>query len=218
MQEASMEITHFAMDERDRSKGDEKLYVKFFVQPLQNRTKSIEAGRPIFEEKTFIQIMVPGDKDNIVTREIRENDKRRFPKQWAAYENDRSELIEGTPLEQWPHLSVAQVEELKYFNIRTVEQLAGVSDSASQNFMGIQVLKARAQEFLEASKENVSLASLQEELKDRDAKIAAQDLAISQMAEDMAKLRASLDKSVEEELPNSLTIPEEDGDGEVSDS
>ncbi len=169
--EADFEMTEQAMREHNRYRGDENLYVKFFTHPLENREKSLEAGRPIFIDAEFINIMVPGDKSNVIIRQVREKDKERFPRQYAAYRNQEEELIEGTPLEQWGFLTAARCEEMKFFNIRTVEQLANLSDANAQKFMGVQRLKKSAQEYLEAKKTDAPVLQLQEELAKRDVNI-----------------------------------------------
>ncbi len=188
--EASMELTQFAMEEHNRSKGDENLYVRFFTAPIQNKQKSAEAGRPIFEDKEMIQIMVPGSKDNIVVREIRKgHDDVRFPKQWAAFQNSEKEIVEGTPLAQWPIMSASQVEELKYFGIRTIEQLKEVPDSTAQNFMGLQTLKQKAADWLAYVEETKEVSVLQADLEERDEKIAALESQMSEMIAEMKELR-----------------------------
>lgn len=187
--EADYGLTEFAIDESSRHKGDEHLYVKFFVHPQQDKEKSLEEGRPIFEDKEFITIMVPGDKDNIVTREIRPGDTERFPKQYAAFQNDNQELIEGTPLHKWPLVTSAQVEELKFFNIRTVEQLANIADSTAQKFMGVQLLKGRAKEYIDAAKDAAPVAILQGELEKRDETIAGLSASMEEMQKELAKLK-----------------------------
>jgi hypothetical protein len=188
--EASMELTQFAMDEHNRHKGDENLYVRFFTAPVQNKQKSAEEGRPIFEDKTMIQIMVPGSKDNVVMREVRPGyDDRRFPKQWAAYQNSEKEVVEGTPLSQWPQMSASQVEELKYFGIRTVEQLKEVPDSTAQNFRGLQSLKTKAADWLAFVNETKDVSALQAELETRDEKIAALESTVAEMAAELKAMR-----------------------------
>lgn len=186
--EADFAMTEQAMREHDRYRGDENLYVKFFTQPLENREKSLEEGRPIYEDAEFISIMVPGDKDNIVVRTIRPEDLTRFPRHYAAYKNNQEELNEGTPLERWGFITMAQAEELKFFHISTVEQLANVSDSNAQKFMGIQLLKKRAQEFIEASKGDAPTLQLQEKLSKSDAKINELEIIVLALQKRLTKL------------------------------
>ena len=172
LQEAGFDITASALgDQSNRYLGDEKLFVKFLIQPKQNGKKSAKAGRPIFEDTEYVTIMVPGDKSSIVIRPCDQRDKDRFPKQYQAFKNNEGDVLEGTPLEAWPGLSRSQVEELKYFNIRTVEQLATLNDSQSQKFMGISVLKKRAADFLDAAEGNAVTERLNLELEERDNEI-----------------------------------------------
>lgn len=148
--------------------GDETLLVKFENRPYHDQTKSAEAGRPIFVEKPYIIIMQPGNKDSIIARPAREADKHRFPEHWRKFETRQNEdHIEGTLLSQWPALTRAQVEELKFLNVHTLEQLVGMSDSNAQGIMGIQGLKSKAKAYLEAA----SIQSAAEELAARDARI-----------------------------------------------
>ena len=188
--EADFGLTEYAMNEHNRHKGDENLYVKFFVHPLQNKEKTLEEGRPIFEDREFVSIMVPGDKHNIVTREARKADFQRFPKQYQAFKTDNDELLDGTPLDKWPLITPAQTLEMKYFNIRTVEQLAGLNDSTAQQFMGINLLRDRAKEYLVAAKDAAPVTQLQGELAKRDETISSLEAAMDAMQKDMKKLKA----------------------------
>jgi hypothetical protein len=188
VQEADFGMTQEAMREHDRHRGDENLYVQFFTHPMQDKAKTLAEGRPIFVDAEYVRIMVPGDKGNVIMRSVREDDKRRFPKQYQAFKNDEAEIIEGTPLERWNFVSAAQVEELKYFGIRSVEQLANVSDTNAQKFMGINLLKQKAKEYIEATSSGAPIAQLQEELSQRDSRISEQDETIANLLERLEAL------------------------------
>src|SRR6266481_6333615 len=57
------------------------------------------AGRPIFDEVEHIRIIAPGGKDNINDRPVTLADKRRFPRQYAAFKAGQSQIAaSGTPL------------------------------------------------------------------------------------------------------------------------
>ena len=168
--EADMSLTNMALGSQDNvspmnqamQPGDELLFVRFYIHPRQNANKTLEAGRPIFDDTEYVEIMQPGNKENIIQRPAQPNDKERFSRQYSAFKNNEEQQVSGTPIEQWNVLSKAQVEELRYFNVRTVEQLAEISDGSSQQFAGIQSLKIQAQAYLEASE------------KDKTGKIAKQ--------------------------------------------
>lgn len=187
MLEADYQMTeqaHLAGSQEARTQGDEALAVRFFVKPKPDPTASLEAGRPMFKDAVYINIRQPGNKDSVVERVATDMDKQRFPRHWEAYQNRVTdpEGLEGTLLSAWPALSSAQVEELKYFNIRTVEQLVATSDSNAQNIMGFQTLKRRAEAFLEASEQSAA-----------GERIAAQEQTIVEQQETIQALSARLD-------------------------
>ena len=161
LQEADYSMTENAFSSQGRFKGDENLLVKFFKNPRFNQAKSQEAGRPIYDEVDFIQIMQPGNKDSIIIQPATQMDKQRFSAHWARYEARTSQdVYEGTPLTEWPGVTRSMAEELKFFNVHTVEQLASVSDSNGIKIMGINLLKDKAKAFLEVSKENAGAETL----------------------------------------------------------
>lgn len=179
--EADYAMTQQAMEEHNRNRGDENLYVQFYKGHVEDREASLKEGRPIFKDAEFVKIIVPGDKNNIIDRVARDVDKRRFPRQYQAFRNNEEEYLSGTPLENWTYLSSAQVAELKYFGIRTVEQLANVNDSSGQNFAGFNKFKSKAQEYLDASASDAPLVQLQAELEERDQKIEEQEQTIQEL-------------------------------------
>ena len=149
--------------------GDDQLAVKFFTDILRDETASVEAGRPIFKDVEWIHISIPGSKDNVVVRPVRykgqRNDVDRFPRHYAMFKNriEGDDQTIGTRLEQWPLLTRSQVEELKFFNIKTVEQLASAADGVAQKFMNFHSIKQKAKDFLEAAAGNAPLAAIREE-------------------------------------------------------
>lgn len=117
------------------SNPDARLYVEFYINPIQNDFKTEQAGRPIFEDVTFVKIQVPGDNTFNVNTVAREDHKQRFPHHWAQFQNAHGADLQaiGTPLSQWAFLSKSVVEELKHQKYMTVEQIAGASDSQIGN-------------------------------------------------------------------------------------
>ncbi len=195
--EADFGMTRMAMDQNTgRNVGDETLLVRFYTHPKQSKAKSTEAGRPIFEEKEYIEIIQPGNKDSIVNRPVSQMDIERFPehyRKWKAREGEH-EAVEGTLLAHWPAVTRSQVEELRYLNIHTVEQLAAISDANAQNVMGINLLKTRAKEYLEAS-QNQAYADEMRVLREQN----------EQMMEQIQKLNAALE--VQDEAPKKRGRP-----------
>jgi len=161
------------MNEANVWAADSRLWVQFYSRAVQNKFKSDESGRPIFDEIPFVKIIVPGDKNLIVDTPAMEEHKHRFPKQWDRYKNGQKQSLDGTPLEAVTWLTVGQVAEFKALNICTVEQLADVPDQLAQRFMGCFELRRKAQAFLEAAKGEAATSKLAAELDKRDKEIEA---------------------------------------------
>jgi hypothetical protein len=153
LEEADYGMTDMALGRASAQAGDENLLVRFFMHPKQDHDRSEAEGRPVFVEAEYIEIITPGNKDNIISRPASEIDRKRFPRHYQAYKARASqEVVEGTPLEEWPSITRSLVEELKFYNIRTVEQLLAVSDADAQKFQGLNAIKDKARAFLEKAK------------------------------------------------------------------
>lgn len=181
--------------------GDEKLIVRFEDHPHLDDAASRDANRPIFKMVPYIKIMIPGDKDTIIHRPVREGDKTRFAKAYLAFQAGQSQ-VQGFPLSEWPKITRAQVEELKYFNIRTVEDLANVSDSQTHKFIGIHQLRDEARRYLDLLKEQAPLDAVQAELKKRDETIETMKAQIASL---MARRQAE-DETPEEQTTSAPRV------------
>jgi len=167
---------------------DHKLYVVFYMRAVQSGGKSEQQGRPIFDDIPHVRIHVPGDKNSVIDVPVEEIHKRRFEKQWDKFQKGMEQSPEGTPVEQWPILTVGQVQELKYMNLFTVEQVADMSDLAAQRFLGGNELKRKATVFLAMAKDTAvaqRLATANAELEER---LATQQKQIDSQAAQIAIL------------------------------
>lgn len=143
------------------SYGDDKgLLVEFVDDAIEQPFESERAGRAIFKPVAFISIIFPGDKTKKTYRPATEQDKRRFPLQWAFFEKGTLAGETGTPITQWNYLSKSQALELKHMGFWTVEILANASDTQISSFMGGTALRKQAQTFLAATKDDSKLTSL----------------------------------------------------------
>jgi hypothetical protein len=130
-----------------------KAFAKFFVGETKDEAASAARGRYVSRKIDMVRIIIPGDKHNIVERRVKESDKERWPREYEAFRKMEDFVPEGTLLDTWPMLSRAQVEDLKYNNIFTVEQLAQLPDDALGSVgLGGRMLRKHAQAFIETSK------------------------------------------------------------------
>lgn len=170
--------------------GDDRLAVRFFIKAKQDPHKTAEAGRPIFVETEYIQLMVPGDRDSTHIRPVRPNDVLRFKRQYDSWKATQQEsAVIGTPLDVLG-MSLAQVEEYRYFGVRTVEQMAELRDDVCQKLMGAISLKQKAAAYLQIIKDEAPLRKVQAELDKRDNDIAALQAAVADQAEIIKRLEA----------------------------
>lgn len=185
--EADMGLTSLAFGQVNPQ--DHRLMVRFEMYPHYDQDESTKAGRPIYKDREYIKILVPGDKTSEVHRLVWSQDLERFPQQYAKFKaNQSQDSIDGTPLSVWPPISKAQVLELNYFNIRSVEQLANLADSNAQKFLGIQQLKRMAQDWLKNAKDTSHLTALRSELESRDNEIEVLRRNAATMAARLEKL------------------------------
>ena len=130
------------------------LYVEFYEDALEIRFKSEQAGRPVYEQREFIRIIVPGDSTNIIERLVNDQDRLDFPRQYDRFKKGQAAVIEGTPLTMWPVVNKSQVKECAYHEIQSVEQLAAASDSVCMRMgMGYTELRNKAKAWLSAAQD-----------------------------------------------------------------
>lgn len=142
---------------------DDKLIVSFTVEPWLNQRESNEQKRPVFEDREYIEIRIPGNSSGIVKRPVQNMDIARFRKKYDAWKETGENQQEGTPLAAWPKITVSQAKELEYYGIRTIENLANLNDSDLQNFRGARALKDMAKTYLDTV-EGTRVKSLENEI------------------------------------------------------
>jgi len=184
-----MEMQMDNMPQQGQDPADARLWVKFETRPKQDMEATVKENRPIYVEQEWILIMVPGQQDT-VERPIEYLDKQRFSKQYDHWKSTGKEVVVGTPLELWPGVTRAQVEELKYFKIRSVEDLANLADSSASQFMGMQGLKQKAKAFLEAASGNAGL-KFQSALESKDAEIETLKNMVKEQSEKIEQILKS---------------------------
>ena len=180
--------------ERTQSYGspedDKKLHVRFFTVPVEQTAESIKAGRRVFADTEFVEIMIPGDKQTVVRRQVFDMDRNRFAQQYARFKQGLADQTIGTPLSELVGLSAAKVKEYEFFNIKTVDQLASTADGsqAGQGMMGFHADKQKAAAFLEIAKGAAPINELRAKIDERDGVIEA-------MQAQLADMNAKLEKA-----------------------
>ncbi|MFG1340372.1 hypothetical protein [Xanthobacter autotrophicus] len=137
---------------------------RFYRQAVQNKVASEREGRPIFEDREMVEVIVPGDKLSTFVSYVTDAQKERWPEHYAAFKRGESRAATGTPLEHWPILTTSRVAELKAMNIMSVDELAAVNDSTITKMgMGARELREQARAFLDAASAGAGYAAISAE-------------------------------------------------------
>lgn len=155
------------------------------MDAVEMKFESQQKGMPIFKDFEFVRIFIPGDAHTDLVKRVTDVERDRFPTAYAAFQRGHSdEQVAGTPLSVLPWLLPSQIKQMQALNIRTVQHLAGLSDTNLQTLgMGARELKAKAQAFIDSAEggaeagryavENESLKAEIELLKQQVKELAA---------------------------------------------
>lgn len=153
------------------------LLVRFAMQREKNEHKSLIEGRDIFDEVEVVYIRVPGSKDEI-TNLVTDDHKKRFSELYRKWRANEAAPITGTPLTEWPAASTSFIDEMRSYGIRTIEQLAELSDGIAMSNPGWLTMRTRAQGFLQAAKDNAAAESLAVQNRQLQEQLAAMQAQI----------------------------------------
>jgi hypothetical protein len=178
------------MEPQGGQPGDERLFVKFYTGTTKDADASAREGRPIYKSVPFVKILIPGDRNTVIDTFADAKYKARFPKQWAAFEQHQGQEIQGTLLSEVPIVTRAQAEELEYFKVFTVEQLAECPDTLAAKLPLFHELKRKAKTYVDQAKDTALAQKLGEEnnaLKNRVSSLESEIARLSQMFEAATK-------------------------------
>lgn len=159
-----------------KTEDDSSLIVRFFVSPKLMGAKSEAAGRPIYEDREFVEIKIKGQDKQVVVHEVNEHYRNRFPIAYALFQRQKPAPVVGTPIEQLPGIGPSMAHSLKGLNLRTVEDLAAVTDenTIQRIGMGARDMITRAKAWLSQATERESkLAEENERLRKMLAEVQA---------------------------------------------
>jgi hypothetical protein len=176
------------------SNGDDRLYVTFSMEAEPDAEATLREGRPISRDVEFVKIIVPGDNKNITFRRSNPDDRKRFPMQYSAFKAGESEAVVGTRLKDWPAIRKSEMENLAYFKVHTVEQLAGLSDENIQRIGPVRGLVEKAQAYVAAAKDGAVVEQMREALKAKDNELDTLKRQMTEQREAIARLEKSTGK------------------------
>lgn len=179
--------------------GKDNSIPRFFVEPVQNIAKSNMEGRPIFDDREMVEINIPGDLKNVVCTYVTDIHRHRWPQHYAAFKAGLEAPSSGTSLMEWAQITRSQAEELKYFKVHTVEQLAEMPDDLLSKVapMNGKAIREKARRTLQIAAGSAPAEKLAAELAQRDSTIDELKAGMKALQDEVARLQAS-----QQDVPN----------------
>ena len=162
------------------ARDDRGIVAVFRNDVIKNESKSIEAGRPVFDDIELVEIRCPGskniavfpalefshwDEDEINGGQRAYTYAERFTRQYQQFKAHQQQTKSGTPLDYLPFLTEAKRAELRALNIYTAEALTVIDGPELKNLgPGGREMKNQAIAFLESSSDMARVAKLEAEL------------------------------------------------------
>ena len=178
----------------DYARSNQKTFAIFLRKSVLDPWASREQGKPVHVSRDFCRIQHAGERDHIEVPVKLDEHPQLYPRQWEAFQREVQQVPDGTPLTvlfpDQPHIA----DNLKHWNVLTVEQLAVLEGTALTNIgAGALEWKRKAVQFQEAAQTSAPLRHLEAQLEQRDDRI-------KQLEEALTATTARLD-ALEQETP-----------------
>lgn len=180
------------------SKSDAQLVVTFRADKVKNEAKSVEAGRPIYDDIELCEVRTAGDRETVkvfpahafhqwIRNEEGEQEQityaQRWSEQYRRFKERRAQIQEGTPLSELPFLTEAQRSTLKALNVHTAETLAAIDGPRLKTLgMGGREWKNQAQAYIDNASGSANVTAMAAKIEMLQQQIAALSAAPVQPA------------------------------------
>lgn len=176
------------------------IFPRFFRRVEQAGMK--ENGQPDFQDREYVELIMPGDKNNTCVYAIykpwgqaflRERGLLDHYQKWKSSNEAASHLVDGMPLDQWAGISREMAETLKFNKVYTVEQLAAAHDGALAKIgPGAFELRKAAQAWTSDAVNRGSKATLGVEIDELNRQLSEQGRRENEKDAEIAKLHKQL--------------------------
>jgi hypothetical protein len=188
----SLEIEELARGQMASPRNSPPLPAVFEVEAVLDEQATKEKGRPVYRDQEIITIRVgTGDtRQRIVT----DDDRRTYAAQYVAWKKRHANpgAVEGFPLEQWAMIpGKAVVRQFADHGIRTVEQLAAMSDSRIEEVGPYKTLRKHAQDWVDNANKTAPIAKLRESLAAAEAQIKELESRLTTAMGELSAARSS---------------------------
>lgn len=183
--------------------ADEKgVFPRFFNKAVPDQAASDKEGRPMFRTEEFVEITFAGNPLNVPVLKVTDEHRKRWPEHYKQFKDGQERQVVGMPLEQWPQVTLDQVEGLKALKIFSVEDLANLDDQGLQRLgMGGRELRAKAEAYIKAAKDASYIHAAAKREEEMDRRFKEQEEAMAQMR-GIIELQTAALKAANIPLPN----------------
>lgn len=166
---------------------DSKAMVWFKREPKLMVAQSEMQGRQIWEDRDYVYVQQPGDKD-AVRIEAFPMHARRWPRAWEAYQAGRKQIPDGTMIAILFPAEPGIAKNLQELGIHTIEQLAEMPDSSIGNIPFGGTLKQKAIKYMASVSGAQGFNKLSAEMAHKDQEISSLQMQISDLQARLAEL------------------------------
>ena len=177
--------------------NDSNLFVEFFMEAEYQGHESEVAGHPVYKDVPYISIVFAGDSTKKVVRPVKVNDQdgapsdlQRFSAQWDRFQKGEEQSADGWKLREWPAVSRSLCKTLEQMNIFTVEQLAGLTDTAL-SFLGAREWREKARAALEIAGNSAAATKFAAENQHLKDELESLRSTVSQLSNQLQKKQDS---------------------------
>ena len=180
-------------DFKEGIQQDDKALVRFYMKPVKGPVNPM-TGVATWTEKEYYETVVPGSRDTI-NQPVTEITKQKYPMQYAKWKaNASTEGLSGTFISEVTWISRAQAEELAYFGVKTLEQLAAAPDTLCQKQIGMYDLRRKAISFIEQREKDAPILAIHAKFDALAAEAQVKDQTIADLQKRIAALEARDEK------------------------
>lgn len=205
-------------DNDPQYKTEDGSALRIWRDTAKNNFHSEKAGRPVFDEVIYVEVISPGSPSSIPVFEV----KRFFckeadmePKKSSKYEqfarfieafeagDNSDQSLSGTPLKEWAEISRSMAASLQASQIYTVDALANLPDTALIKVgPDGRTWREKAKAYLETAKNSGYATALAADVQNLRDQLEARTTELLAMATRVQELEAA--QSGASPLPNVL--------------
>ena len=181
---------------------------EFFMDSVIDQAASAAQGRQIWTDLEMVKVIMPGNSLMMPNFKVTDEHRQRWPEHYKAFKEGLEPPTDGTPIEQWPILSKAQVKELRYLEIRTIENMANIPDSTLQRMgMGGMALRDLARSYLDDGQKHQLETKMMHENEALRSQLSAQQQQIDTLNQTLTTLHQQYLATANRPNPLSTMIP-----------